>query len=32
MLSRKTESSNVRTILNTTYLHITRYPSLCPRW
>ena len=30
MLSPKTESANVRTILHSTNRHISRNPSLCP--
>ena len=29
MLSPKTESANLRTILDPTQLHMSRYPSLC---
>ncbi len=29
MLSPKTESANLRTILDSTCLHMPRYPSLC---
>ncbi len=32
MLSPKTESANMRTTLDSTYIHISRYPSLCPHF
>ncbi len=32
MLGPKTESANIRTILDSTYIHISRNRSLCPHF